>query len=98
MNCKCKSEIDDKLKEVNLHLVGYAFTIPGFKLVPTVKTEWIDRNKAPKGKKNNPTCMFASHCPFCGVKIEHDDKPLNTPAIAQKPAKVEVVREEGGKI
>lgn len=75
MNCQCMTHIDEKLKEKNLHLTGYAFvfaTDGPMDLVPTVQTSWLDREKAPKGKKNAPTQMFASHCPFCGEPV--DDK------------------------
>lgn len=70
MNCKCIEEINEKLEEHNLRLSGYAFVMPDFKPIITINTEWIDRDKAAKGQKNNPTKMFASHCPFCGIKIE----------------------------
>jgi hypothetical protein len=70
MNCNCINTIDDKLRERNLRLSGYAFMVPSFTTVITVQTEWVDKAKAPRGQRNNPTKMFASHCPFCGVKIE----------------------------
>lgn len=70
MNCDCIEKIDERLRDKNLRLTGYAFTAPDFKVVPTVNTEWIDPDKAPKGMKNKPTKMFASHCPFCGKPVE----------------------------
>lgn len=70
MNCDCYTKINEKLKERNLKLIGYAFIMPGFVMTPQIKTEWIDRDKAPRGKKTSPTAMIASHCPFCGQKIE----------------------------
>lgn len=70
MNCNCINKIDDRLREQNLRLVGYAHTFPDFRIVPTVQTEWIDATKAPKGKRRSPTKMFASHCPFCGKPVE----------------------------
>lgn len=74
MNCDCINKIDEKLREQNLRLCGYAFVMPNFKPVITIQTEWIDEAKAPKGKKRSPTKMFASHCPFCGTKIENDNQ------------------------
>lgn len=70
MKCDCINEINEKLKEHNLRLSGYAFMMPDFKAIITINTEWIDRDKAPKGQKRNPTKMHASHCPFCGKEIE----------------------------
>jgi hypothetical protein len=70
MNCKCKDEINAKLATMNLRLVGYTYLMPDFRLVPQISTEWVSKDKAPKGEKNKPTAMLASHCPFCGVKIE----------------------------
>lgn len=69
MNCNCLKEIDDKLREKNLKLVGYAFIMPDFSVVPQLATDWLDRDKAPRGKKRSPPAMFASHCPFCGVPV-----------------------------
>lgn len=71
--------IDDKLREKNLKLAGYAFMMPAFRPKITIKTEWIDREQAPKGQKRNPTAMIASHCPFCGVAYEKDDEQLTPP-------------------
>jgi hypothetical protein len=70
MKCKCWKEVDDKLREKNLRLTGATFVMPNFALVPTITTAWVDKEKAPKGQKRNPPAMLASHCPFCGVKIE----------------------------
>lgn len=70
MNCNCIKEIDEKLREKNLELTGFAYLMPDFRVVPTVNTAWIDKSKAPRGKKNSPTKMFASHCPFCGKSVE----------------------------
>ena len=72
MNCECIEKIDERLREKNLRLTGYAFTVPDFKVVPVVNTEWIDPAKAPKGMKNKPTKMFATHCPFCGKPVGSD--------------------------
>ena len=71
MKCKCWAETQEKLKTMNLKLVGATFLMPSFTLVPTIATEWIDETKAPKGQKRRPTAMLASHCPFCGTKIEN---------------------------
>ena len=70
MNCDCIKKMDERLKEKNLRLCGYALTFPDFKAVPTMNTEWIDPDKAPKGQKNKPTKIFASYCPFCGKAIK----------------------------
>lgn len=70
MNCNCINQIDDKLREKNLKLTGFAFIMPDFRLNPTVSTEWLDKDKAPRGQKRNPPAMFASHCPFCGTPVE----------------------------
>ena len=77
MNCDCFDKIDDQLREINLRLSGYAFIMPKFEMVPTVTTEWVDKSKAPKGQKNSPTQMHASHCPFCGKPVR---KPSRTKA------------------
>lgn len=66
MNCDCATEVDARLKSENLRLVGYALVAPDYKSIPYIQTEWINRDKAPKGRKRNPTYMLASHCPFCG--------------------------------
>ena len=66
--CNCLNEIDNKLREQNLKIVGYAFRMPEFEAIAVIKTEWKDESKAPKGQKRRPPSMFASHCPFCGVK------------------------------
>ena len=68
--CNCINEIDDKLREQNLKLVGYAFMMPDFTPVINIRTEWVKRDQAPKGKKKSPTPMLASHCPFCGKAYE----------------------------
>jgi hypothetical protein len=78
MSCDCREKIDERLREQNLRLIGYAVTTPNFKVVPTVNTEWVDPEKAPKGMKNRPTKMFASHCPFCGKAIEVTPTPKET--------------------
>ena len=70
MNCKCFDEVDEKLRAQNLKLVGYAFIMPSFSLTPTVATQWIDKAKAPAGKKRTPPYVFASHCPFCGKPVK----------------------------
>jgi hypothetical protein len=70
MNCKCWEETNTKLREMNLRLVGATFLVPSFTLVPIIATGWIDDTKAPKGQKRRPTAMLATHCPFCGTKIE----------------------------
>ena len=70
MNCDCIKEINEKLHEKNLHLTGFAYVMPEFESIPTIETAWIDKDKAPRGKKNSPPKMFASHCPFCGKKMK----------------------------
>jgi len=72
VNCDCINEIDKKLREQNVKLCGYAFTFPSFKTIVTIDTEWVDPNKAPKGKKRSCPKIFASHCPFCGKEIEKE--------------------------
>lgn len=74
MNCNCIEKLNEKLKEFNLRLSGYAYVMPSFKPVFTINTQWIDKDKAPKGKKKNPTFMFASHCPFCGKLAQKKGK------------------------
>lgn len=70
MNCQCLSKIDAKLKAQNLELTGCIYVMPEFKRTPVIACGWIDRDKAPKGKRNSPPPMIASHCPFCGRKIK----------------------------
>ena len=69
MNCKCLEDTNAKLREMNLKLVGYTYLMPSFRVVPTVQTDWIDADAAPKGKKRKPTQMLATHCPFCGTPV-----------------------------
>lgn len=68
--CGCRERINEKLREQNLRLSGMALVPPSYQYVPFVQTDWNDREKAPRGQKNNPPYMLASHCPWCGVKIE----------------------------
>jgi len=80
MNCTCLEDIDKRLAEKNLKLNGYAFVMPDFRIRFYISTGWVDRTKAPKGKKNNPPYMFVSFCPFCGQPIEKDQpEPTETP-------------------
>ncbi len=72
MNCKCIEELDAKLLEHNLLMACCALKFPNLKTVINLRTEWRDKSKAPRGQKNNPPSMRASHCPFCGVKLEAD--------------------------
>lgn len=72
MNCDCIEKMDERLKEKNLRLVGFAIPAPDYKVIPTVNTEWIDPSKAPKGEKNRPTKILASHCPFCGKSVNKE--------------------------
>jgi len=71
--CNCLNEIDDKLRERNVRLVGYALTFPSLNAIATIKTEWIDLGKVPKGQKKKCPGMFASHCPFCGVAYPKEE-------------------------
>ena len=66
--CNCINETDDKLRAQNLKLVGYAFMMPDFRAVVSIKTDWVKRSAAPKGKKASPPSMMATYCPWCGVK------------------------------
>ncbi len=70
MNCKCREETNDRLKSMNLRLVGYTHLMPSFEVVPQIKTEWIDTKIAPKGKKKSPPAMIANYCPFCGLSAK----------------------------
>lgn len=70
MNCKCFETVNEKLREKNLKLSGYAFMTPNLELVPVIATQWLNPALAPRGRKRSPTSMFVSYCPFCGVKIE----------------------------
>lgn len=74
MNCDCINKIDDKLREVNQRITGYAYIMPEFALTPLIATEWVDKDKAPRGKKRNPPGCFASHCPFCGKPVAKKEK------------------------
>lgn len=86
MNCNCLKEIDDKLREKNLKLTGYAFVMPDFSVVPQLATDWLDRDKAPRGKKRSPPAMFASHCPFCGLPVEKAKPVPETKEKAPEPS------------
>lgn len=70
MNCNCINEVDDKLREKNLKLVGYAFIMPEFSARVQIATDWVSRNDAPKGQKQRPPAMLASFCPFCGKAVQ----------------------------
>jgi hypothetical protein len=70
MNCSCWKNTQQELVARNLRLTGAAMLLPSFTLVPVIATEWRDPDKAPKGQKRRPPAVLASHCPFCGQKIE----------------------------
>lgn len=72
MNCDCITKINAKLREKNFRLCGYAFTFPRLDPIITIATEWVDSDKAPKGKKRRCPAMLASYCPFCGTPIEQE--------------------------
>jgi hypothetical protein len=80
--CNCINEVDDEFREQNLKLVGYAFMMPDFRPVVTIRTEWVKKADAPKGKKNSPPSMMATYCPFCGVKYA-EPKTANDKALPQ---------------
>ena len=69
MNCDCINRVDDKLREKNLKLVGFAFIMPDFEVTPQIATAWLDKSKAPRGQVRMPPAMLASHCPFCGKPV-----------------------------
>jgi hypothetical protein len=69
MNCNCITELDEKLKDKNLTITGVTLLLPDFKTVPVIACGWLRRQDAPKGKRNNPPPLIASHCPFCGEKV-----------------------------
>lgn len=76
MNCTCIAKINEKLKDQNLKLAdsNFALRMPEFETVFLIKTEWIDVNKAPKGKKKKAPSIFAAHCPYCGKKAIRKEK------------------------
>jgi hypothetical protein len=90
MNCKCLETINARLKEKNLKLSGYALTYPDFEAIFTINTEWIDRDKAPKGQKRSPTKMFVSHCPFCGTPVKEDKTVLKKKRDSVEPLVPEI--------
>lgn len=71
MKCNCIEEVDKKLASENLKLacVGLASQDGVLDTIITLETEWVNRNSAPRGRKNTPSLMFASFCPFCGKSI-----------------------------
>lgn len=77
--CTCIADIDLKLEEMNLILNGYAFQCTGLLPVAFISMEWRDKNLAPKGKKNSPPKMWASHCPFCGLAYDDINSEEPTP-------------------
>jgi len=79
MKCKCREECDEKLKTMNLRLVGYTYRMPSFEVFPQVKTEWIDAKAAPKGKAKSPPPVMATHCPFCGTPVESENAEASQP-------------------
>lgn len=81
MNCNCINEIDKKLKEKNLTLSGFTFLYPTLHAVPTIATEWVDKSKATRGRKNNPPPMLATHCPFCGKPVEAEGTPRESSTV-----------------
>jgi len=83
MTCDCYTEINAKLKEKNLKLVGAALTMPEFKTRFYIATNWIDRAKAPKGKKNSPPNMFVTYCPFCGKPAVDPNDPEPEPELPE---------------
>lgn len=66
MNCECINEMEERLKEKNLTITSITLAMPSFKTIPIITLAWRDKDKAPKGKRNNPPPLLASHCPLCG--------------------------------
>ena len=81
MNCKCISEIDAQLKEHNLSLHCVALAMPNLTTRITLKTGWIDKSKVSRSKIKFPPAMWASHCPFCGIKIEKEEEVKPDPSV-----------------
>jgi hypothetical protein len=72
--CNCIAKTDTLLAEHNLVLTCSEFRMIFVErgpcpFVPAFSTKWVDKERAPKGKKNSPPPMIASHCPFCGKRL-----------------------------
>lgn len=57
--CACIAEVDDFLKAKNTKIL-----LPMFGL----QRPFVETVKADDKKRGKPVSMFASFCPFCGVK------------------------------
>ncbi len=64
MSCECIAEVNKKLAERNTQILLPMFVMKG-PVVPFVETRKLNEKK--RGK---PVAMFASFCPFCGLKYE----------------------------
>lgn len=66
--CKCRTAIDEKLKEKNARL-AFGFTsseVAGMALSPPlIQLEKIDRKK-----RGNPPILLSTYCPFCGNRFD----------------------------
>jgi len=67
MNCNCEELMKEELKEKNLEVTGWMWMSDNTTRL-SIPCRWVDRDKAPRGQKNNPNSYLATYCPFCGVK------------------------------
>lgn len=67
MTCVCVETVDAELVKHNSRLHLPMFVMGGSKPKPFVETIKLDEKK--RGK---PVKMFATFCPFCGVKYEDE--------------------------
>ena len=64
-NCECVNKIDERMdKQCQNTCISKVFTFDGYpEYYIRVQTELVEEKKRAK-----PTNVFASFCPFCGVK------------------------------
>lgn len=69
MACNCIEEVDTKLAEYNIRILVPMFIIPrgGGKPEPRVFVETV---KIDTKKRAKTPAVFATFCPFCGLKYE----------------------------
>lgn len=70
MTHDCVKLINEQLKAGNTEIsMGISFNDPARELIQIATT------KAATSQRGRPTTLYATFCPFCGVKLESQEKP-----------------------